>query len=144
MGCGLDDRIYLLYLLWSLFAQPNSFLAIYSQLFCQLPTPDTPSIIILTAWDPRYITSGPPLENTASSIVACWLTPAEISLPHRCVATRSALTTENTALLLLGTFASAGTCIPSRCLAMKYSGFQASCNNIIVKSLMHGALETFL
>jgi hypothetical protein len=40
------------------FAQPNSFLAISSQLFCQLPTPETLSIFLSAAWDPRYIVSG--------------------------------------------------------------------------------------
>jgi hypothetical protein len=35
---------------------------------------------------------GGPTENTASSIVACWFTAAEMCLPHRCIATSAALT----------------------------------------------------
>jgi hypothetical protein len=31
-------------------------------------------------------------------------------------------------------FISAGNCLPSRCLAMNYSGFQASCHNILLPS----------
>jgi hypothetical protein len=50
---------------------------------------------------------------------------------HRCVATCAARTTENTAHLLLGAFASAGMCLPSRCLATNYSGFQ-TCQNIVL------------
>jgi hypothetical protein len=46
-------------------------------------------------------------------------------LAHRCVATNAVLTTENTALLLLPAFASAGMCLPSHCLAVNYSSFQA-------------------
>jgi hypothetical protein len=69
-------------------------------------------------------------ENTASSIVACWFTVAEMCLRHRCIATSGARTTELTALLLLCAFASAGMCLPSRCLARNYSGFQTSCHNI--------------
>jgi hypothetical protein len=36
-------------------------------------------------------------ENTASSIVACWFTVAEMCLPHSCIATSLARTTENAA-----------------------------------------------
>jgi hypothetical protein len=61
----------------------------------------------------------------------CWFTAAEMCLPHRCVATSAALTTEITALLLLRTFASAGMCLPIRRLLMYYTGFQASCHNMI-------------
>jgi hypothetical protein len=49
-------------------------------------------------------------------------------LPHRCVATIAALTKENTALLWLRAFASAGMCLPSCCLAINCSGFHASCH----------------
>jgi hypothetical protein len=72
-----------------------------------------------------------PTDNTAFSIVSCWVIAAEIYLPHRCVATSSALTTENTALPFLRAFASAGIRLPSHCLAMNYSGSQTSCDNII-------------
>jgi hypothetical protein len=48
----------------------------------------------------------------------------------RSVVTLSYFTKENTDLQLLSAFASAGMCLPSRCLAMSYSGFQASCHNI--------------
>jgi hypothetical protein len=41
------------------FAQSNSFLAISSQLFCQLPTPETLSILILATW-----VSGRPPQRT--------------------------------------------------------------------------------
>jgi hypothetical protein len=41
-----------------LFAQRNSFLTISSQLFCQLPTPETLSVLILASWDSRYTASG--------------------------------------------------------------------------------------
>jgi hypothetical protein len=51
-------------------------------------------------------------------------------LPHRCAATRAALTTEDTALLLLRAFASAGMYLPSRFLATNYSFFQASCHSM--------------
>jgi hypothetical protein len=129
-------------------------------LFCQLPTPELNSILccngqlqnstqfsattansgtqLSAAWDPRYIASGrlPHTENTPSSIVACWFTAAEMCLPHGCVTTSAGLTTENTALLLLRAFASAGICLPSRCLAMNYSGFQASCRNIFSKCVL--------
>jgi hypothetical protein len=57
--------------------------------------------------------------------VVC-LTAAEIFLRHRCLATSAARTTENTAVLLLRAFVSAGMCLRSRCLAMNYFGFQAS------------------
>jgi hypothetical protein len=50
---------------------------------------------------------------------------------QRCVATRAAWTTENTPLLLLRAFASAVMCLPSRCLPMNYSGFQASRHNTV-------------
>jgi hypothetical protein len=53
-------------------------------------------------------------------------------LPHRCIATSAALTTENIALLLLPAFASAVMCSPSRCLAINYSGFQASCDSNVL------------
>jgi hypothetical protein len=71
-----------------------------------------------------------PTENTASSIVECWFTAAEMCLPDRCVASRAAWTTENTALLLLCVFVSAGMCLPSCCLAMNYSSFQVSCHSM--------------
>jgi hypothetical protein len=81
------------------FSQSKSFLAISSQSastadslnsLLQLPTPELDSILILSAWDPRYIASGRYTESTASSTVACWFTTAEICLPHSCVATRAA------------------------------------------------------
>jgi hypothetical protein len=68
-------------------------------------------------------------EHTASSVAAWWFTAAKICLPHRYLATLAARTTENTVLLLLRAFASAGMCLASRCLAMNYSAFQASCHN---------------
>jgi hypothetical protein len=78
-----------------------------SQLLVQLPTPEDYSILILAAWEPRYIPRGGSTENTASIIVAYWFTAAEMCLPHFCVGTRAARTTENVALLLLHEFASA-------------------------------------
>jgi hypothetical protein len=68
--------------------------------------------------------------NTASSTVACWFTAAQMCLPHCCVATRLARTTENTVLLLLRALASVGMYLPSRCIAMNYSWFQTSCHSI--------------
>jgi hypothetical protein len=53
----------------------------------------------------------------------------------------SALTTENTALQFLRAFASAGMCLPSRCLAINYSGFQASCHTIFVTELANIAVS---
>jgi hypothetical protein len=56
---------------------------------CQLRKLD--SILILAAWDPRYVAlEWPPTENTASSIVACWFTAAEMCLPLNCTAMRAA------------------------------------------------------
>jgi hypothetical protein len=43
-------------------------------------------------------------------------------------------------LLLLREFASAGMCLPSRCLAMNYSGFQASCHGMGPFSFAVGVL----
>jgi hypothetical protein len=63
-----------------------------------------------------------------------WFTAAEICLPRRCVATSDARTTENTALLLLRAFASAVICLASWCLAINYSGFQASCHDTLYHS----------
>jgi Na+-transporting NADH:ubiquinone oxidoreductase subunit NqrF len=51
-------------------------------------------------------------------------------LLHYWVAMSAMLTTEDTPLLLLRALASAGMCLPSHCLAMNYSGSQASCRNI--------------
>jgi hypothetical protein len=70
-------------------------------------------------------------ENIASSIFAFWFTAAEMCLTHGCIATSAALPTENTALLLLRAFASLGMYLLSRCLTMNFSGFQASCHNIL-------------
>jgi hypothetical protein len=53
-----------------------------------------------------------------------------MGLPHRCIATSAALTTENTALLLLRAYASVGMCLPNRCLEMNYSGSRVSRHNI--------------
>jgi hypothetical protein len=39
-----------------------------------------------------YCLGAPPTENTASTIVACQFTAAEMCLPHHCVATRVART----------------------------------------------------
>jgi hypothetical protein len=44
-----------------------------------------------------------------------------VSLPIRCLGTAS--------FIVWCVFISEGTCLPSRCLAMNYSGFQASCYN---------------
>jgi hypothetical protein len=44
------------------------------------------SILSLAVWDH----CGGPTENTASSIVVCWFTAAEMSLQHSCVATSAA------------------------------------------------------
>jgi hypothetical protein len=63
-----------------------------------------------------YSLEAAPTENTSSSVVACWFTVAEICLPHRCVATRSLLRD----------------CLPTRCLVMNYSGFQASCQYMYI------------
>jgi hypothetical protein len=49
-------------------------------------------------------------------------------LPHRCIATSDAPTTENTALLFLRALGSAWMCLLSRCLEMNYSDFQALCH----------------
>jgi hypothetical protein len=70
-------------------------------------------------------------ENIAPSVIACWFTAVQMCLAHRCVATSAVRTTENTTLLLLRTFASAGMCLPSLWLAIKYSAFQASCHTIV-------------
>jgi hypothetical protein len=85
-----------------------------------------------------------PTEKTASSIVTSWFTAAEICPLHRCVATSAALTTENTALLLLLAFASTGMCLPSRCLTMNYSGFQASCHTTLEKANWIKAVILFI
>jgi hypothetical protein len=54
------------------FAQPNSVLAISSQLFCKLPTPETPlnsnSSCLISS---LYSIGAAPAENTASSKFAC-------------------------------------------------------------------------
>jgi hypothetical protein len=78
-----------------------------------------------------YSLGAAPTENIASSSVACWFTAAEMCLPHSCVATRAARTAENTAVLLLRAFPSAGVCLPSLCLAVNYFSFHASCHNIV-------------
>jgi hypothetical protein len=78
-----------------------------------------------------YSLGAAPTENTASSIVACWFTAAEMCLPHLWLVTTAAMTTENTAFLLLRAFASAGMCLQSCCLAINYSDFQASCHSIL-------------
>jgi hypothetical protein len=73
-------------------------------------------------WD-RYIALGRPQQKTLfpnnSSIVI------EVCLPRHRI--------ETAVLLLLRVFISEGTCLLSCCLAMNYSGFQASC--YIVPSL---------
>jgi hypothetical protein len=80
------------------FSQPNSFLAIYSQLFCKLATQELDSNLILAAWDSSlYSLRAAPIENTVSSIVAYWLTAAEMCLPHRCLTSARRGPTENAA-----------------------------------------------
>jgi hypothetical protein len=101
------------------FVQPNSFLAISSQstVNCQLSTPQILSSLCCNCQLRNstqfsfylreillYSLGAAPTENSASSIVACWFTTAEKCLPHCCVTTVAALTTENTVLVLLGAF----------------------------------------
>jgi hypothetical protein len=55
---------------------------------------------------------------------------------QRSVSTCMVQTTENTALLMLCAFTSTGMCLLSRCLAVNYSSFQASCHNINLRQYM--------
>jgi hypothetical protein len=50
-----------------------------SQLFCQLPTPELNSFLILSAWDPPYVASGRPPQKTP--LFYCYTR----SLPRECV-----------------------------------------------------------
>jgi hypothetical protein len=72
-GCTIDP-------LW----QPNSFLAILAELNSRLKSNSSYPRSSL------YSLGAAPTENTASSIVACCFTAAEMCLPHSCVATRAA------------------------------------------------------
>jgi hypothetical protein len=86
------------------FAQPNSFLTSSSQLFCQLPNPETLSVLCCNSEiqpnsNSNWVRSlgGGTNKNTASCTVACWFAGAEMCLPHICVVTRASRATENTA-----------------------------------------------
>jgi hypothetical protein len=107
---------------------------------CHLPTPSILSLNCLRS--SLYSLGAAPTENTAYSIVACWFTVAKMCLSYPYVATREARTTENIALLLLGAFVSTSMCLPSRCLAMNYASFQASCHNIFVKTVRSQCLRS--
>jgi hypothetical protein len=87
-----------------------------SILCCNCTTSELDSILS------RYIASGRPPQKTPLPLL---LIHCCRGLPHRCVATRAARTTENTALLLRAS-ASAGMCY----LAMNYFGFKVSWHNI--------------
>jgi hypothetical protein len=92
----------------------------------RLPSPETPSILITTAYYGTQLTQTifvlfiilrhRPRRIHSLSVVK------QACLPRHGIASVPALTTENTALLLLRVFASAGMCLPSRCPAMNYSG----------------------
>jgi hypothetical protein len=68
-----------------------------------------------------YSLGAAPIWNTASSIVACWIAAAEMCLPHLRLAASATLTTENTVLLLLRAFASAGMFLVNSCPTMNYN-----------------------
>jgi hypothetical protein len=84
---------------------------------------ETPSILssqppeILVILQPRY---GPDRKRRFQQYPYC-------CLPIPCLETGS--------FIVACMFISAGTCLPIRCLAMNYSGFQASCHNISIESL---------
>jgi hypothetical protein len=93
-------------------------------------TPPQHGFLFLTCVRPSLCSlRAAPTENIASSIVECWFTAAEMWLTHRCVAMSMTLTTETSLLYFFCVFVSAGICLLSRCLAMNYSDFPASCHN---------------
>jgi hypothetical protein len=75
--------------------------------FCKLPTPELDSVFLTIA--ANYLNPSSSClrsssyslgaaEDTAFSIVVCWLTASEVYyLPHSCIATSAAPTTENAA-----------------------------------------------
>jgi hypothetical protein len=88
------------------------------------------SILILAAGDPRYIALGRPPQKTplrlllhVDSLLQRLFTAPLRSNEHNADHIKHRF-------LFLPAFAYAGMCLLSRCLAMNYSGFQASCHNM--------------
>jgi hypothetical protein len=85
----------------------------------------------LAAWDSCYIASGDP-HRKHRFLYCCMLTHCcRDCLSHRWVAKSAALTRENIAVLFLCAYVFAGMCLRSRCPAMNYSGFQATCYSML-------------
>jgi hypothetical protein len=87
-------------------------------------------LYLSAAWDPSYIASGRPPQKTRFPII-----PLLLCLPIRCLETGSSI--------VACIFISAGNSLPNRCLAMNYSGFQASCH-IMFGAMWDGRMTIFI
>jgi hypothetical protein len=110
------------------FSQTSSFLAIYSQLFCQLPTPETLSILFLSCFRSLFYSLGAvPHRKHRFHCCCVWI---------RCC--RDTFTGERRGPQETPLYYCLGHFLPRECVyravayPVNYSGFQASRHNVII------------